>query len=178
MSSNTPPGYEPPQDPYAQYQQGAGFPGWLSPAPAPGYPPAPGSRVLASPGDRLLARLIDAAVLIVPFIVVAVISLGSLLYYVLAAVVLVAYEGGMLLTQHGQTVGKKVMKLRVVSAATGGRPTDNELWTRAGIYGVPVLVPYVGGLFSLVNTLSLLWDKPLQQCFHDKGAKTVVVKEN
>ncbi|WAL71356.1 RDD family protein [Kitasatospora sp. YST-16] len=176
MSSNTPPGYGPPQDPYGSTPQGA-FPGWLGPTPPPGAQPVPGTRVLAAPVDRFLARLIDAAVLIVPLIIVAVITMGSFLYYLLAAVVLVAYEGGMMLTQHGQTVGKKAMRLRVVSAATGGRPTDNELWTRAGVYGGPFLVPYIGGLFSLVNCLSLLWDKPLQQCFHDKGGKTVVVKE-
>ncbi|MFF4338668.1 RDD family protein [Kitasatospora sp. NPDC001540] len=177
MSSNTPPGYGPPQEPYGQYPQGAGFPGWLAPPPPPGVQPAPGTRVLAAPADRFLARLIDLAVLLVPLIVVNLIAPSLLLYYVLVAVVVVGYEGAMLLTQHGQTVGKKVMKLRVVSAAHGGRPTDNELWTRAGIYGGPGLVPIVGGLFSLVNCLSLLWDKPLQQCFHDKGAKTLVVKE-
>ncbi|GAA2125036.1 RDD family protein [Kitasatospora saccharophila] len=176
MSSSTPPGYGSPQEPYGQYPQGAGLPGWLAQTP-PGGQPAPGTRVLAAPLDRFLARLIDVAVLLVPLVIVNLIAPSLYLYYVLAAVVMVGYEAAMLLTQHGQTVGKKAMRLRVVSAAHGGRPTDNELWTRAGVYGGPVLVPFVGGLFSLVNCLSLLWDKPLQQCFHDKAAKTLVVKE-
>ncbi|WP_033213079.1 RDD family protein [Kitasatospora phosalacinea] len=172
MSSSTPPGY----DPYAPHPQG-GTPAWLGPTPSPGAQPAPGTRALAAPLDRFLARLIDGAVLLVPLVVISLITQAGFLYYVLAAVVLVAYDGGMLLTQQGQTIGKKAMRLRVVSAAHGGRPTDNELWTRAGVYGGPFLVPYVGGLFMLVNVLSQLWDKPLQQCFHDKAAKTVVVKE-
>ncbi|MFB7948777.1 RDD family protein [Kitasatospora phosalacinea] len=177
MSSNTPPGYGPPQDPYGQYPQGAGLPGWLAPTPPPGAQPVPGTRVLAAPVDRFLARLIDTAVLLIPFVVLAIATAGSALYYVLAGIVMVGYEGAMLLTQHGQTVGKKAMRLRVVSAAHGGRPTDNELWARAGVYGGPMVIPFVGGLISLVNCLSLLWDKPLQQCFHDKAAKTLVVKE-
>ncbi|MFJ4679378.1 RDD family protein [Kitasatospora sp. NPDC088783] len=177
MSSNTPPGYEPSKDPYGQYAQG-GQSGWLGPTPPPGAQAAPGTRVLAAPVDRFLARLVDVAVLIVPLIIVNLISPGVLLYYVLAAVVVVGYEGAMLTTQHGQTVGKKVLRLRVVDAAGGGRPADGQFWTRAAIYGGPNLVPVVGGLFSLVNCLSLLWDKPLQQCFHDKGARTVVVKEH
>ncbi|QKW19175.1 RDD family protein [Kitasatospora sp. NA04385] len=172
MSSSTPPGYD-----HGQYPQG-GLPAWLGPTPPPGVQPAPGTRVLAAPLDRFLARLIDAAVLLVPFVVIGIVTMGDFLYYVLAAAVFVAYEGAMLLTQQGQTVGKKAMRLRVVSAAHGGRPTDNELWTRAGVYGGPFLVPYLGGLFMLVNVLSQLWDKPLQQCFHDKAAKTVVVKES
>ncbi|MFC8721201.1 RDD family protein [Kitasatospora sp. NPDC057198] len=175
-SSHTPPGYGPPQEPYGQYPQEAGLPGWLAPGVWPGVQPAPGTRVLAAPADRFLARLIDTAVLLVPAVLLYA-AVDGLLYSLLGAVVMMCYEAAMLLTQHGQTVGKKAMKLRVVSAAHGGRPTDAELWTRVGIYGGPILVPFVGGLFSLVNCLSLLWDKPLQQCFHDKGAKTLVVKE-
>ncbi|MGW4802881.1 RDD family protein [Kitasatospora sp. NPDC004272] len=175
MSSSTPPGYGSPQDPYGQYPQGAGLPGWLARTP-PGVQPAPGTRVLAAPLDRFLARLIDLAVLLVPAVLLFVV-VGGFLYTLLGVVVVVGYEAAMLLTQHGQTVGKKAMRLRVVSAAHGGRPTDTELLTRAGVYGGPSLIPVVGNLFSLVNCLSLLWDKPLQQCFHDKAAKTLVVKE-
>lgn len=90
---------------------------------------------------------------------------------------LFGYEAVMLLTQQCQTLGKKAMKLRVVSLAHGGRPADGELWTRAGVSMVGHAVYCLGTLFALLDVLWLLWDKPLQQCLHDKAAKTVVVKE-
>ncbi|MFF2045303.1 RDD family protein [Kitasatospora sp. NPDC058170] len=176
-------GYQQPGYPQAGYPQADGqLPPWPgSPGPAGPYgPPQPGSPTLAPPVDRFLARLIDFGVLLIPLIVVqfaVATAVGSILGAVIGAVVVFGYEAVMMLSQGQQTVGKKVMKLRVVSALHGGRPSDNELWARSAVYGLPQAVYCIGSLFSLVNVLSLLWDKPLQQCFHDKAAKTVVVKE-
>ncbi|MFJ9950768.1 RDD family protein [Kitasatospora sp. NPDC091207] len=164
------PGYPPPGYP----QTGPGYP-----QAGPGYPP-PGSPALATPADRFLARLIDFGVLLIPLIVIQLTvtaAAGSILSAVVGAVVVFGYEAVMMLTQGQQSVGKKAMKLRVVSALHGGRPSDNDLWARSAVYGLPQALYCIGSLFSLVNVLSLLWDKPLQQCFHDKAAKTVVVKE-
>ncbi|MFD9124580.1 RDD family protein [Kitasatospora sp. NPDC059571] len=165
------PGYGPP--PAGQQA----WPLWLTPPGQYSGPPAPGTRILASAGDRFLARLIDTAVLLIPIIVVTSILGASVIGDVFAGLVIFGYEAAMLLTQHGQTVGKKVMKLRVVDVASGGRPADNAFWIRAAVYGLPGAVYCLGSLFQLLNCLWLLWDKPLQQCLHDKGAKTLVVKE-
>jgi len=178
-----PAGYgPPPQAPYGQPQGAYGqqYPQWLSGPNAYGGAPAQGTRTLATAGDRFLARLIDAAVLLVPFILLYAIvaPVSSILYYVATAAVVFGYEAAMLLTQGGQTLGKRVMKIRVVSLATGARPTDAEIWARAGVYAGPQAVYCIGSLFSLVNVLWHLWDKPYQQCLHDKAAKTVVVKES
>ncbi|PYC87747.1 RDD family protein [Streptomyces tateyamensis] len=187
-----PPQYGYPQDqgqqPQAPYGYPQGQPGYGQQPPVGGLPhwlltpnPYGPQRILASPSDRFLARLIDWAVLIIPVILVQFVifaSVGTFVSGIFSAVVVFGYEILMLLTQNQQTVGKKAMKLRVVSVATGQRPTDNELWARAAVYGLPSAVYCVGSLFNLVNVLSLLWDKPLQQCFHDKAAKTVVVKES
>ncbi|MER5867240.1 RDD family protein [Kitasatospora sp. NPDC002040] len=171
------PGYGYP--PQSGYPQGGGqIPPWLGATNPPGSPAAPGTRVLANPGDRFLARLIDFGILLIPLILVQFAIGSAILSGVIGAVVVFGYEAAMMLTQDQQSIGKKVMKLRVVSAAHGGRPGDNELWTRSAVYGLPQAVYCIGSLFSLVNVLSLLWDKPLQQCFHDKAAKTVVVKES
>ncbi|MFE7900032.1 RDD family protein [Streptomyces sp. NPDC057424] len=171
-------GYPPPPPP--GYPQGDGqLPPWLGPA-GPYGPPPPGNRTLANPGDRFLARLIDFGILLIPLILVQLTvaaAVGSIVAGVIGAVAVFGYEAVMMLTQSQQSIGKKVMKLRVVSAAHGGRPSDNELWIRSAVFSLPQAVYCIGSLFSLVNVLSLLWDKPLQQCFHDKAAKTVVVKE-
>ncbi|MEV6977311.1 RDD family protein [Kitasatospora sp. NPDC093806] len=171
------PGYGTPPPPYGQQPQGP-WPHWL-PQPGPyAGPPVPGSRQLAPIGERLLARLIDVGVLIIPTILVFAVLGASLLYYVVAGLLAFGYEAAMLLTQNGQTVGKKVMKLRVVDLAHGGKPADNSLLIRAAIYTLPNAVYCIGSLFALLNVLWPLWDKPLQQCLHDKPARTIVVKES
>ncbi|MEU5937661.1 RDD family protein [Micromonospora sp. NPDC047548] len=73
----------------------------------------------------------------------------------------------------GQTVGKRVMKLRIVPldpAAALDRKMAAKRWAAHQIGGS--IVPG----FSYVDGLWQLWDKPWQQCLHDKFAGTVVVK--
>jgi len=79
----------------------------------------------------------------------------------------VEYQG-----RSGQTVGKRVMKIRVV-------PLDPAARLDRGMLAKRFLVQYVGGfvpLFSYLDGFWQLWDKPYQQCLHDKFAKTAVVK--
>ncbi|MDH6144636.1 putative RDD family membrane protein YckC [Kitasatospora sp. GP30] len=174
-----PPGY--PQQPagYAPNPAYPQLPYWMTP-PSPYGPPQPGSRTLASSADRFLARLIDAVILAIPVVILQIAVSATLGIWVTALVdgaIYFGYEALMLLTQGQQSVGKKAMKLRVVALADGGRPTDNQLVGRAAVFALPQAVYCLGSLFFLVNVLSLTWDKPLQQCFHDKAGKTVVVKE-
>ncbi|MFI7042982.1 RDD family protein [Streptosporangium sandarakinum] len=101
---------------------------------------------------------------------------GGLIYFV--------YEF-LMLKAKGQTVGKMAMGIKVVPV--GGAPQaeglpSNKAMSRAGVlWGPSILrgIPFVGfiiGIFSLVNVLWQLWDKPLHQCLHDKAAATTVVK--
>ncbi|GGS02649.1 hypothetical protein GCM10010169_54180 [Micromonospora fulviviridis] len=73
----------------------------------------------------------------------------------------------------GQTLGKKVMKLRIV-------PLDPNVPLTRGMLGKRYLVEFVAAaLVPFANYLDgfwQLWDKPWQQCLHDKFAGTVVVK--
>ncbi|MFI7431037.1 RDD family protein [Micromonospora sp. NPDC049836] len=73
----------------------------------------------------------------------------------------------------GQTLGKKVMKLRIVPVEPGAALTRGHLGRRYLVEFVAgSLVPFA----SYVDGLWQLWDKPWQQCLHDKAAGTVVVK--
>jgi RDD family len=47
---------------------------------------------------------------------------------------------------------------------------------RSAIYSLAPQVPGIGGIFGLLDSLWLLWDKPHRQCLHDKVADTVVIK--
>lgn len=78
-----------------------------------------------------------------------------------------------LMFRSGQTVGKKVMSLRVVPLDPAGTLTRAMAARRYLVQIVAgTLLPglvYLDGLWQL-------WDKPYQQCLHDKAADTVVVK--
>ncbi|MEU7585985.1 RDD family protein [Micromonospora sp. NPDC049230] len=77
------------------------------------------------------------------------------------------------LKRDGQTFGKKALKLRVV-------PIDPTRTLDRRMAGRRWLVQFLGGSLvpggTYVDGLWQLWDKPWQQCLHDKFAETVVVK--
>ena len=173
----------------------------MHPGPA-GYPPAlaPNGQPLAEFGDRFIARLIDTAIYIgmalvfaIPLIVVIVWSvstvepgdepggaqlatllLAELGYVVLSYVGQYLYEVEYQLRRDGQSVGKKVMKLRIIRTQPGQMLTRGVLAKRWVVWGlVAACVPF----FQLIDGLWQLWDKPYKQTLHDKFADTVVVKE-
>lgn len=147
--------------------------------------PLAGMPPLASRGKRLLARIIDGLIISIPVGLVMGLVLGFGSYNStdtggsygqqgIYALVYLVYEG-IMLTRSGQTVGKKLMKIRVAVLSNGAVPRGSTGWLRAAVYNVPPLVPCIGFLFWLVNVLFCTWDKPYQQCLHDKAVKTVVV---
>jgi uncharacterized RDD family membrane protein YckC len=73
----------------------------------------------------------------------------------------------------GQTYGKKAMKLRIVpldpTRALDRRAAVKRFLVQNVAAGVLPGLGYLDGLWQL-------WDKPWQQCLHDKFAETVVVK--
>ncbi|WP_158220978.1 RDD family protein [Kineosporia sp. R_H_3] len=91
----------------------------------------------------------------------------SLLVSGLYTVLLVRFKGA--------TVGKLAAGVRVRGWDREGRPTWTQAlarWvTREGVQ----VVPYVGGLYWLLDSVWLLWD-PRRQALHDKAGNTVVVR--
>jgi uncharacterized RDD family membrane protein YckC len=179
---------------------GSGYPPGYLPTPM-----SPGGQPLASFLDRLLARLIDgliigavAVVVMVPLFIAffafvfnnvemdasgnptdedAGLFFGGffLLYALVFLLVFAAqyiYDVEMMF-RSGQTPGKRVMKIRIV-------PLDPRERLTRGMAGKRFLVQTVAAscipLLSIVDGLWQLWDKPYQQCLHDKFATTVVVK--
>jgi uncharacterized RDD family membrane protein YckC len=78
-----------------------------------------------------------------------------------------------LMYRTGQTLGKRIMRIRIV-------PLDPAATLTRGMAAKRYLIEYVGGFllpfFHYVDGLWQLWDKPFQQTLHDKVARTVVVK--
>ncbi|HET8659900.1 MAG TPA: RDD family protein [Micromonosporaceae bacterium] len=74
----------------------------------------------------------------------------------------------------GQTVGKRLMSLRVVRLDAPAAPLTRTVAAKRWLVdSVAVqLVPLLG----LLDGLWQLWDQPYRQCLHDKAAGTTVVK--
>ncbi|MER0245535.1 RDD family protein [Streptomyces sp. HSW2009] len=148
--------------------------------------PLAGMPPLGGLGRRLVARIVDALIVAIPVSVIMLLSFGgydptdpddtakSSATSVVFALIYFVYEG-LMLTSRGQTVGKKLMKLRVAMLSDGANPVGQPGWYRAGTYALPQIVPCCGFVFWLVNVLWCTWDRPYRQCLHDKAGKTVVV---
>lgn len=128
-------------------------------------------------GDRLprfVAGLLDGLVIFaIQFVVVSVMglagasesatSLGALIGLVVGVLYYVVYQ-----SQNGQTVGKKIMRLKVVDAS-GNKPTMVTFFLRE------IIGKFLSGLILLIGYLMILWDSK-RQGLHDKIANTYVVK--
>ena len=198
-----PPPYGPPGQAYGYPPAGYQVPRYVPPPVA--VPTSPGGYPLAEFTDRLVARLIDGAILgavslifVVPIYLVVFLSvmptttvvngdpdqaaqevfalLGPLLgavalILVLGLIVGYIYEVEMMF-RTGQTVGKRIMKIRVIPLDPAVALTRGHAFKRYLVERGAALVPAM----TWVDGLWQLWDKPYQQCLHDKFATTVVIK--
>lgn len=155
--------------------------------------PAP---ALASPLRRLAARIVDALILAVFHGFLWVIGvLGSLgtqgvvwngrddLSFglpfgpevaILAAAVGAVYETAFI-AYRGQTPGKMLVGIMVADAGGGGFPSVSSAFVRWLLPSALGILPFVGWLLEGVAFAWLLVD-PRRQGWHDKAARTIVVK--
>jgi len=77
----------------------------------------------------------------------------------------------------GQTLGKRVVGLRVVRVDGQPKLGFGRSLRRWNILGLPILfwTCCIGIIWQFVDNFWLLVDRPLQQALHDKAAQTVVV---
>lgn len=143
---------------------------------------------LARPLTRLVARILDGVILtVVPLTPVAfdLIDFDDLtepsvgMSLVLAAVGLI-YEVT-LVAIRGQTVGKMITNIRIVRTEDGLVPGWDMSAVRWLLPAIPGFIEWFApslwavGLLGLVVYVSLTWDR-VRQGWHDKAAKTLVVK--
>jgi uncharacterized RDD family membrane protein YckC len=74
----------------------------------------------------------------------------------------------------GQTLGKRIYRLKVVSSTTGEPPSLRHSGVRALVHPVLLSTPYTGVLIYLVDAL-LIFVGPKRKCLHDVISGTVVV---
>jgi uncharacterized RDD family membrane protein YckC len=127
---------------------------------------------LAGRFDRLVARIIDIvifialAILAAPFgdqaVIQVIIFLAAIAYIIVQIV---------LLTNSGQSIGKKVMKIKIIKTETNtnGGFVPNVL-LREIVNGLLGIIPF----YSLVDVLLIFRED--RRCIHDFIAGTTVVK--
>lgn len=143
---------------------------------------------MATIGRRFAAIFIDGLLIMVPMMILAFAVMiplglltadsgdemppalaifGNIFVSLGAAAIYVLYEG-LMLASGGQTVGKKAMKIKVVTAE-GGPLTSGQAWWRALSRQILAIVPCLG----LIDNLVAFGQE--RTAIHDMMAKTRVV---
>ncbi|MBT2431633.1 RDD family protein [Streptomyces sp. ISL-22] len=155
--------------------------GGARPDPLAGMPP------LADSGKRTLARIID---MILVGVVVWLLTWGfgvseydtdadkveyskSLAQSVIAAVLFIGYDTFMT-AQTGQTLGKKLLNMRVANLDNGATPSVQSALIRAAVLWIPFAF-CCACIWTAISGGWSFFDRPYKQGLHDKSAKTVVV---
>ncbi|WP_338779430.1 RDD family protein [Streptomyces sp. DG1A-41] len=153
------------------------------------YPtdPLAGMPPLADSGKRTLARIID---MILVGVVVWLLTWGfgvneydvdsdrvevgkSLWQSAVAAVLYIAYDT-ILTARTGQTLGKKLLHMRVANLDNGATPSGQNALMRAAVLWLPFAF-CCACVWTAISGGWSFFDRPYKQGLHDKAAKTVVV---
>ena len=167
------------QNPYSSYQSQGDAPPFFA-----------SSEVLANRSTRFVAAIIDGFILGIPLGIVGLIlgvimvnmgiSQGIVANLILSAFSLVLGVGffalinGKLLSEQGQTWGKKIMDIRIVKNDGSRASFQDILLKRYLPIWVLGLIPVIGGLLSIVNAVLIFREN--RKCLHDDIAGTKVIK--
>lgn len=136
--------------------------------------------------SRLGAVLLDTAIFVVPAVVIAValpamgqapggLGTGATALMAVAGLAMVAFVIYQLIMLHryGQTLGKKLVGIRIVRQDGSRAGLGRLLLLRYFVPGAIGAIPLVGALFSLVDALFIFGAE--KRCIHDMMADTIVV---
>ena len=79
-----------------------------------------------------------------------------------------------LLHTHGQTVAKRLLRIRIVRTDGSRASLGRLFWMRSFLPAILSAIPCLGTLFSLVDSLMIFGEDKC--CLHDKMADTIVVR--
>ena len=133
---------------------------------------------LATPGARLVARIVDGILIgVAGAIVLAAASVDLTAAFALAVITLfigLFYEVS-LIAVRGQTLGKQILGIKVVTVDDGSLPGWGKSVGRWIIPSVLPIFPGIGSIAALVGYLALLWNVN-RQTWYDRAAGTVVIR--
>lgn len=158
---------------------------------------APAAQVVAAPvdhddglepadrGRRLLAYLIDCGIYFAAMLPAVIGALrfkpergigalgGSLILFSLVCIVALFVYWCVLMHRDGQSIGKRVMGMRIVRTDGSRASLRRMLVLRYFVPGLVGAIPYVGWAFSLANPLWIFGEE--RRCLHDLFCDTMVV---
>jgi uncharacterized RDD family membrane protein YckC len=111
---------------------------------------------ITSPGDEASVRLAPAIMIGFALLIVGVITWLVLTIRFVAA--------------NGQTIGKKILSIKVVRSDGSKATLGRIFWLRNVVNGLLSIIP----LYGLIEHLFIFGET--RQCLHDKIADTIVVK--
>lgn len=134
---------------------------------------------------RLGAVLLDSAVIVVPAIVLAVAipglslqqpgSSGADIFFGVLGLGILAFAAYQiyLLYKNGQTLGKKLLGIKIVRSDGSRAGLGRIIGLRYFLPGLIGAIPFVGFIFSLADPLFIFGGE--KRCLHDMMADTIVV---
>lgn len=145
---------------------------------------------LADRGTRFAAVLLDG---LIAFVLIAVLGIiaaiftpfigktnGTVILAVVGSIAGIAIIGFavmqlVLIARYGQTLGKRIMKIRVVRTGTDEKcGLGRYFWLRSFVTGLLGAIPLIGVFISLIDPLMIFSND--RRCLHDHIADTEVVK--
>ena len=96
-------------------------------------------------------------------------SLVSLISFLVSFLLL----NGYVLSSRQQTLGKALMKTKIVGETTEDVTFTRLFLMRYLLIWIVSMIPFVGGIFSLINVVSIFGEQ--RKCLHDYLARTRVV---
>lgn len=149
---------------------------------APAGPQHPRYLMLADLGSRAGARVLDLVIWFITYMATGGLWLSmwidsgggetaqAVLVGWLAVTFLIYFP--FCITEFGSTLGKRICGVRVVHRTSGQHIGFWRALLRELFWPAAWFVPVLG----LVNSLWCTWDKPNQQCLHDKIVNTIAVE--
>jgi len=148
---------------------------------------APANKVeLASRWQRLWASLIDVLTILLITVPAMLLTSGfsgiaagsepSFIYNLFIGLLGLSFFffiNRKLLAEHGQTIGKMVLGIKIVDLDGNLPGVTQHLLPRYATFLLPGYVPVVGQYFALINVLFIFTED--KRCIHDHIAKTRVV---
>lgn len=143
-----------------------------------------GEMALAGRGTRLLAAIVDGIVM-AAFQWALVFALGlsmlemsqSILTGIGVALAGMGFYVAInyyLLDKYGQSIGKKVMNIKIVRTDGSKIPVGRIIGMRLLPVWLVSIIPIVGGVLAVIDALFIF--RQSHQCLHDTIADTIVVK--
>lgn len=152
-----------------------------------------GAQEPADRAIRLGAKLLDSAIFAIPAIVFAIAlpmmarksgdgspqGVANIVGMTLAVLFIAYVVGGLILNciwlhRHGQTIAKRLLKIRIVRTSGERCGLLRVIFARALPVGLLGAIPLIGWLFSLGDPLLIFRED--RRCLHDLIADTMVVK--